>query len=86
MNNKLVFLYVFFIGIIAYRQYCTYGGTDFAPPPDFSDSQKRKRMHIRKFLMCFLAFMALGINQVTYSDRKFCLSVCPSFATLGTSR
>ena len=39
-------------------------------------------------------FMALGINQVTYSNRKFfrsvglsvCLSVGPGFATLGTSR
>ena len=31
-------------------------------------------------------FMALGINQVTYSNRKFCRSVCPGFATLGTSR
>ena len=30
-------------------------------------------------------FMALGINQVTYSDRKFCWSVGPGFATLGTS-
>ena len=27
--------------------------------------------------------MALGINQVTYSDRKFCRSVCPGFATFG---
>ena len=39
-------------------------------------------------------FMALDINWVTYSNRKFCcsvgLSVCrsvgPGFATLGTSR
>ena len=34
--------------------------------------------------------MALGINQVTYSNRKFCwsvgLSVGLGFATLGTSR
>ena len=37
-----------------------------------------------------ILFMALGNNQVTYSDRKFCqsvcLSVCPGFATSGTSR
>ena len=35
-------------------------------------------------------FMALGINQVTYSSHQFCryvgLSVGPGFATLGTSR
>ena len=31
-------------------------------------------------------FMALGIIQVTYSNRKFCPSVGPGFATLGTSR
>ena len=31
-------------------------------------------------------FMALGINQVTYSNRKFCRSVGPGFATLGTFR
>ena len=31
-------------------------------------------------------FMALGINQVTYSSRQFCRSVGPGFATLGTSR
>ena len=30
-------------------------------------------------------FMALGINQVTYSNRQFCRSVGPGFATLGTS-
>ena len=36
----------------------------------------------------FLAFVfvALCINQVTYSDRKFCRSVGPGFASLGTSR
>ena len=37
-----------------------------------------------------LFFMALGINQVTYSNRQFFrsvgLSVGPGFATLGTSR
>ena len=37
-----------------------------------------------------MIFMALGINQVTYSNRKFCRSVCrsvgPGFATLGTPR
>ena len=32
------------------------------------------------------SFMALGINQVTYSNRKFYQSVGPGFATLGTSR
>ena len=36
-----------------------------------------------------LFFMALAIYQVTYSDRKFCWSVClsvgPGFASLGTS-
>ena len=35
-------------------------------------------------LFCAI-FMALGIYQVTYSDRKFCRSVCPGFASLGTS-
>ena len=34
----------------------------------------------------YYVFMALGINQVTYSNRKFCRSVGPGFATLGTSR
>ena len=45
-------------------------------------------------LIFHIFFMALGINQVTYSNREFCrsvgLSVClsvgPGFATLGTSR
>ena len=30
--------------------------------------------------------MALGIYHVPYSDRNFCLSVGPGFASLGTSR
>ena len=30
--------------------------------------------------------MALGIYQVTYSDRKFCRSVGPGFASLDNSR
>ena len=30
-------------------------------------------------------FMALGKYQVPYSDCKFCRSVCPGFASLGTS-
>ena len=33
-----------------------------------------------------MIIMALGINQVTYSNRKFCRSVGPGVATLGTSR
>jgi len=33
-----------------------------------------------------LVFMALAINQVTYSDRKFCLSVGHGFASSGTFR
>ena len=33
-------------------------------------------------LSCCKFFMALGINQVTYSDRKFCQSVCLSVPVL----
>ena len=46
------------------------------------------------YLLVFSLFMALGINQVTYSSRQFCrsvglsvgLSIGPGFASLGTSR
>ena len=37
-------------------------------------------------IIFILFIMALGIYQVTYSDRHFCWSVDPSFASLGTSR
>ena len=33
-----------------------------------------------------LVFGALGTNQVTYRNRKFCRCVGPGFATLCTSR
>ena len=42
--------------------------------------------HITDSILSFEFFMVLGINQVTYSDCKFCQSVCPGFASLGTSR
>ena len=41
---------------------------------------------VKSNVVFFTLFMALGINQVIYSDRKFCQSVCPGFASLGTSR
>ena len=39
-----------------------------------------------KMLEQIVLIMVLGINQVTYSNRKFCQSVGRSFATSGTFR
>ena len=43
-------------------------------------------LFIYSIIIYSFVIMALGINQVTYSNRKFCRSVGPGFATLGTSR
>ena len=53
-------------------------------------TQFKKAFHDRNFQTKIGLFMALGIYQVMYSDRKFCRSIClsvgPGFASLGTSR
>ena len=46
----------------------------------------KKTCELTNACKILLVFMALGINQVTYSNRQFCRSVDPGFATLGTSR
>ena len=46
----------------------------------FKNSSDFVKYH--KLVSLKLVFMALGINQVTYSNRKFCRSVCLSVPVL----